>query len=136
MSVLFGATAVVDDKKLAALSVELAKPIKSEQDLAALSRRLLKLTVEQALNVELEEHLGYPNHAREGRGSGNSRNGHARKTLKGAMGEVDIQTPRDRQGEIEPQFIGKGQTRLTEFDEQILTLYAKGMTTRDIADTV
>lgn len=51
------------------------------------------------------------------------------------MGEVEIQTPRDRQGGFEPQRIGKGQTRLTECDEQILTLYAKGMTTRDIADT-
>lgn len=135
MSVPFGTTAMVDDKTLADLSVELAKHIKSEQDIAALSRQLLKLTVEQALNTELEEHLGYPKHAQAGRGSGNSRNGHSRKTLKGAMGEVDIQTPRDRQGEFEPQLISKGQTRLTEFDEQILTLYAKGMTTRDIADT-
>jgi transposase-like protein len=135
MSVPFGTSAVVDDKRLAELSVALAKHINSAQDIAALSRQLLKLTVEQALNVELEEHLGYPKHAQAGRGSGNRRNGHWRKTLKGALGEVDLQTPRDRQGEFEPQLIGKGQTRLTEFDEQILTLSAKGMTTRDIADT-
>lgn len=135
MSVPFGKSDSVDQEKLAALSVELAKHIKSEQDIAALSRQLLKLTVEQALNVELEQHLGYAKHASEGRGSGNSRNGYSSKTLKGDIGEVEIQTPRDRQGGFEPQLISKGQTRLTEFDEQILTLYAKGMTTRDIAET-
>src|SRR5919106_3087596 len=135
MSVPFGHIDTVDQAKLEALSVELAKHIKSEQDIAALSRQLLKLTVERALNAEMDEHLGYPKHALEGRGSGNSRNGYSSKLLKGDIGEVEIQTPRDRQGGFEPQLIGKGQTRLTEFDEQILTLYAKGMTTRDIAET-
>lgn len=135
MSVLFGKADTVDPAPLEALSVELAKHIKSEQDIAAVSRQLLKLTVERALQVEMEEHLGYAKHAQEGHGSGNSRNGYSSKTLKGNMGEVEIQTPRDRQGRFEPQLIGKGQTRLTEFDDQILTLYAKGMTTRDIAET-
>lgn len=135
MSVPFGKAETVDSAQLEALSVELAKHIKSEQDIAALSRQLLKLTVERALNVEMDEHLGYPKHALAGRGSGNSRNGHSSKTLKGDIGEVEIQTPRDRQGDFEPQLIGKSQTRLTAFDEQILTLYAKGMTTRDIAET-
>lgn len=138
MSVPFGKVDTVDsvdNGKLEALAVELAKQIKSEQDIAALSRQLVKLTVEQALNVEMAEHLGYAKHDREGHGTGNSRNGYSTKTLKGDMGAVRIQTPRDRQGEFEPRLIGKGQTRLAEFDEQILTLYAKGMTTRDIAET-
>ena len=135
MSVPFGKADAVDASQLKALSVELAKHIKSEQDIAALSQQLLKLTVERALNVELDEHLGYSKHAPEGRGTGNSRNGYSSKTVKGSMGEVEIETPRDRQGSFEPQLIGKGQTRLTAFDEQILTLYAKGMTTRDIAET-
>jgi putative transposase len=135
MSVPFGKADAVDPAQLEALSVELAKHIKSEQDMAALSRQLLKLTVERALQVEMEAHLGYAKHAQEGHGSGNSRNGYSRKKLKGNIGEVEIQTPRDRQGCFEPQLIGKGQTRLTEFDDQILTLYAKGMTTRDIAET-
>ncbi len=113
----------------------LSEQNKSEQDIAALSRQLLKLTVERALQVEMEEPLGYAKHAQEGHGSGNSRNGYSSKTLKGNIGEVEIQPPRDRQGCFEPQLIGKGQTRLTEFDDQILTLYAKGMTTRDIAET-
>jgi len=114
---------------------ELAKSIKTEKDLAALSKHLLKLTVERAMNAEMDEHLGYNKHAPAGRNSGNSRNGYSSKTLKGDFGEVELTTPRDRNSSFEPQIIRKGQTRVTEFDEQILALYAKGMTTRDIADT-
>jgi putative transposase len=114
---------------------ELSKSIKTEKDLAALSRHLLKLTVERAMNAELDDHLGYEKHSQEGKNTGNSRNGHSSKTLKGDFGEVEIITPRDRNSTFEPQIIRKGQTRITEFDEQILALYARGMTTRDIADT-
>ena len=113
---------------------ELAKSIKTEKDLAALSKHLLKLTVERAMNAELDDHLGYEKHAMEGKNSGNNRNGHSSKTLKGNFGEVEIITPRDRNSSFEPQIIKKGQTRITDFDQQILALYAKGMTTRDIAD--
>ena len=114
---------------------ELAKSVKTESDLAALSKHLLKLTVERALNTELEHHLGYEKHAPKGKNSGNSRNGYTSKTLKGNFGKVSIDTPRDRNSSFEPQIVRKGQTRVTQFDEQILALYAKGMTTRDIADT-
>lgn len=106
-----------------------------QRDLAALSKHFLKLTVERAMNAELDEPLGYDKHAPEGKNSGNSRNGFSSKTLKGDFGEVEIVTPRDRNSTFEPQIICKNQTRITEFDEQILALYAKGMTTRDIADT-
>ena len=114
---------------------ELAKSVKTEADLANLSKSLLKMTVEKALNTELEEHLGYEKHSVNGNNSGNSRNGSSKKTLKGSHGEVDINTPRDRNSTFEPQLIRKGQTRITDFDEQILSLYARGMTTRDIAAT-
>ena len=114
---------------------ELAKSIKTEKDLAALSKHLLKLTVERAMNAEMDEHLGYEKHAVEGKNSGNNRNGYSQKTLQGDFGEVQITTPRDRNSTFEPQLIRKGQTRITEFDEQILALYARGMTTRDIAAT-
>lgn len=114
---------------------ELAKSIKTEKDLAALSKHLLKLTVERAMNAEMDEHLGYEKHAPEGKNSGNNRNGHSSKTLKGNFGEVEIATPRDRNSTFEPQIIKKSQTRITDFDQQILALYAKGMTTRDIADS-
>jgi putative transposase len=112
---------------------ELAKSIKTEKDLAALSKHLLKLTVERALNTELDEHLGYEKHSKSIKEMNNSRNGYSSKTLKGNFGEVEIETPRDRQSSFEPQIIRKGQTRITGMDEQILALYAKGMTTRDIA---
>lgn len=114
---------------------ELAKFVKSEKDLAALSKHLLKLTVERAMNAEMDEHLGYEKHAVAGKNSGNSRNGSSSKIIKGDFGEVEITTPRDRNSSLEPQIIRKNQTRITEFDHQILTLYAKGMTTRDIAET-
>lgn len=122
-----------DKEHLQSLAAELARNLKTEKDLSSLTRELVKLTVETALGKEMEEHLGYAKYAVEGRGSGNSRNGISKKTLKGQLGEVEIATPRDRRGTFSPQFIKKGQTRLTEFDEQILALYARGMTTRDIA---
>lgn len=121
--------------KLQALAEELAKDIHSEEDIATLSRALLKLTVETALKAEMNEHLGYEKHDPKGRNSGNNRNGYSAKTLKGDVGEVEIETPRDRNGSFEPQLIRKGQRRLSKFEDQILTLYAKGMTTRDIAET-
>lgn len=124
-----------DKKLLQSLASELTKNLKTEKDLSALSRELVKLTVETALGKELEEHLGYAKHSSEGRGTGNSRNGTSKKTLKGQIGEVEITIPRDRQGSFSPQFVKKGQTRLTDFDDQILALYARGMTTRDIAAT-
>ncbi len=136
MSVPFGAADRMCPAGLEILAGELAKPIKSEQDITALSRQLLKPTVESALKAELDEHLGHERHAPAGRGSGNSRNGYSGKTLKGELGEVPIQAPRDRNGTFEPQLIAKGQTRLARLDNQILAFYAKGMTTRDIADTL
>jgi len=121
------------DKKLEALAKELAKGLKTEKDLSMLSRALLKLSLEAALGAEMEEHIGYAPYASSGRNSGNSRNGHSKKRLKGDFGEVEIATPRDRNGSFEPQLVKKGQTRFTEFDDQILALYARDMSTRDIA---
>lgn len=120
-------------EELQALARELAKGIKTGEDLSALSAELTKLTVEAALNAELEEHLGYSPHALKGHKSGNSRNGSSPKTLKGTHGEIVIDTPRDRTSTFEPQLVSKGQTRITGMDDQILSLYAKGMSTRDIS---
>ena len=83
----------------------------------------------------MDEHLGYEKHDPVGHHTGNSRNGYYPKTLKSAYGEVEVNIPRDRNGNFEPQFIEKGQTRLTQFDDQILACYARGMSTRDIAQT-
>jgi putative transposase len=90
------------------------------------------LTVEAALKVEMDHHLGYDKSDPTGHHSGNSRKGFSSKKLKGDHGEVDIQTPRDRNANFEPLLIKKGQTRITSMDDQILSLYAKGMSTRDI----
>ena len=78
---------------IAALARKVGKQFKSEQDLADFSRLLKKLAVEAALGAELDEHLGYGKHEARGRGTGNSRNGHSRKTLKGDHGEVEIDMP-------------------------------------------
>jgi len=111
---------------------KLAKGLKSEADLGDLTQQLMKMTVEAALGAELDDHLGYGKHDPVGRGSGNSRNGTTPKRLKGQHGEIEIDAPRDRAGTFEPQFVRKGQTRLTQMDDQILALYARGMSTRDI----
>ncbi|MFB3241449.1 IS256 family transposase [Aeromonas salmonicida] len=124
----------MDQDTLKALAAELAKDIKSEKDLGTLTQQLIKLTVETALNAEMDEHLGYQKHAPQGRGTGNNRNGYSTKRLKGQHGEVTIQAPRDRNSSFEPQFVRKGQSRLTQMDDQILALYARGLSTRDIVD--
>lgn len=123
----------MEHKQLESLAKELAKHLKTEADLKQLSRALLKITVEAALNAELDDHLGYDKHAKTPE-VGNSRNGYMLKTLKSDQGEVEIQTPRDRDGSFTPQLVKKNQTRFTKMDDQILYLYAKGMSTRDIVD--
>ncbi|MDR3503259.1 MAG: IS256 family transposase, partial [Legionella sp.] len=117
-------------EELEAFAREAAKSLKTEKDLNDFSRMLSKITVEAALNAELEEHLGYGRH--EQQGSSNSRNGYTAKTLKTEDGEFELLTPRDRNGTFEPQLVKKYQTRLTSMDDKILSLYAKGMTTREI----
>lgn len=97
-----------------------------------LINQLTKAVIERALSVELDDHLGYAKGDRAGNGSGNSRNGHYGKTLTTAAGPVPLQVPRDRNGSFEPRLVPKGQRRLGQVDDMILSLYARGMTTRDI----
>ena len=125
-------SSTMNKNKLQALASELAKDVKTPEDLNNLSAILTKLTVEAALNVEMDHHLGYDKNDPSGHHSGNSRNGYSAKKLKGDHGEIDIQTPRDRNANFEPQLIKKRQTRISGMDNQILSLYAKGMSTRDI----
>jgi transposase-like protein len=82
----------------------------------------MKQTLEAFLELEMEEHLGYPPHAAEGRGSGNSRNGTTGKTVRGDFGEDAIETPRDRNGEFEPKIVAKRQTSVANFSEIIISL--------------
>lgn len=94
---------------------------------------LTKLTVETALNAELTNHLGHEKNAP--RKDSNTRNGHSSKTLLSDDGEIELNTPRDRENTFEPQLIKKNQTQITQMDSQILSLYAKGMNTREIVAT-
>ena len=76
--------------------------------------------------------MGYEKHDPAGNNSGNSRNGTSRKSLKGDFGEIELETPRDRNGSFEPRIVAKGQTRFTGFDDKIISMYSRGMTTREI----
>src|SRR6478609_7164417 len=108
---------------------------KNPEDLTGddgLFKQLKKALIERALGAELTEHLGYEKGDPAGRGSGNSRNGASAKTVLTEEGEIEIAVPRDRAGSFEPQLIAKGQTRFDGFDDKILSLYARGMTVREI----
>jgi transposase-like protein len=123
----------MNKKELEAFAKQAAKGIKSEQDLTDFRRILTKITVEAALNAELEEHLGYALHEKSN--TNNSRNGYSSKSIRTEDGQVELETPRDREGSFEPLLVKKNQTRFTSMDDKILYLYAKGMTTREIVDT-
>ena len=84
------------------------------------------------MRAELTEHVGYEKHDLAGHNSGNSRNGVTAKTVKGEFGEITLETPRDRNGTFEPRIVSKGQTRFVGFDDKIISLYARGMSTREI----
>jgi putative transposase len=97
-----------------------------------LLKQLTKPIVERAMQAELTHHVGYAKHDPAGRGSENARNGTSRKTLKGDFGQVEIEVPRDRQGSFEPQIVPKHERRFAGFDDKIISMYARGMTTREI----
>jgi hypothetical protein len=111
---------------------ELLKHGHGPEDVKSVLQQITKAVVERALQSEMTEHLGYGKHEAEGRNSGNSRNGVTKKRLKGDFGEIDLETPRDRNGEFEPRLVKKNQTRFSGFDDKILSMYARGMSTRDI----
>lgn len=140
-------------KKAEELAQELATQATSLEDLNGALRALMKTALEKMLNAELEVHLGRgssaaaaaTNGSTEGASSENPsetrtprnrKNGFSEKTIQGDLGKLPIDMPRDRQGTFEPQLIGKHQRRLAGFDEKILALYAKGLTTRDIQEIV
>ena len=103
----------MNQKKRQALAVELAKDLKAPEDLSALSAQLTKITVEAALKVGLDNHLGNDKSDPDSHHSGNSRTGCSSKKLMGGHGEIELQAPRDRSASFEPQQIKKGQARTT-----------------------
>ena len=119
--------------ELQAIAQAAAKNIKSEADLNEFRQMLTKITVEAALNAELDDHLGFARH--EQSEADNYRNGYSRKTLQTEDGQFELDTPRDRSGSFEPQLVKKHQRRFTSMDDKILFLYAQGITTREIVAT-
>jgi transposase-like protein len=95
-------------------------------------KQLTKKLAERALEAEMEQHLGYAKHDAKGKNTGNSRNGKTPKSVRSIHGDIDLEIPRDRNGSFEPQLIKKGEKQLGGFDERIVSLYARGMSTRDI----
>lgn len=113
----------------------LLKGYKNPDDIVGkngLLKQLTKALLERAMSAELTEHVGYEKHDPAGNNSGNSRNGSSKKKLKGEFGEFELETPRDRNGSFEPKIVAKNQTRFTGFDDKIISMYSRGMTTREI----
>jgi putative transposase len=124
------------EKEVDALLDELLKGHKPADILneGGLVQDLTKRLVERALEGEMTDHLGYEKHASEGRNGGNSRNGKGRKRIKTGTDDHEIEVPRDRDGSFEPMLVPKGRRRLPGFDDKVIALYARGMTTREIQD--
>jgi putative transposase len=125
------------------LAQQIATQATTLEDLNGLMRTMMKTALERMLSTELDVHLGRRTDPTTGvptekvpKTKKNRRNGHSPKTVQGDMGEITLKTPRDRNGTFEPQLIEKHQRRIPGFDEKILALYAKGMTTRDIQEIV
>jgi putative transposase len=114
---------------------ELLKDYETPEDLIGkkgILKQLTKSLLERALEAEMTDHLGYEKHSPDGHHSGNSRNGHSKKKLITDSGKLPLKVPRDRKAKFEPQIIAKRQSRLDGFDDKIISLYARGMTTREI----
>lgn len=125
----------VNQAKQDALLDELLTGCSNPQDILkkhGLVDQLTKRLVERVLGAEMTDHLGYEPHAAEGRGSGNSRNGKGKKLVQSSVGEFEIEVPRDRNGTYEPQMVPKRQRRIAGFDDKVLSLYSRGLSTREI----
>jgi putative transposase len=113
---------------------ELARQCHTVEDIHEKLKELFKDTLQEVFEAEMDEHLGYKKNSTEGNNSGNSRNGYSGKTLKTRFGNVEVDIPRDRNSEFEPQIIKKYEKTSNQLEDQILAMYAKGMSTRDIED--
>jgi len=113
---------------------ELTKDCKTQEDFTDLFRALKKRGLEAALSGELTDHLGFEKHSRSSTRKPNSRNGYSKKTVRSSHGPLDLDIPRDRLGEFEPQIIQRHQTSFDGIDEKIISLYARGLSVRDIQE--
>lgn len=123
---------MAEDQDLNTLLDSLAQQVDNPEQLADAVALLKKRALERMLEEEMAEHLGYNRHEAKGRNSGNSRNGQSHKTVLTDTGTVELDVPRDRDGSFEPQVVQKRQRRLKGFDDKLISLYARGLTTREI----
>ena len=112
----------------------LAGDCTSMEEIHDMLKDLFKGTIERVLDAEMDHHLGYEKHNNEGDHSGNSRNGYGLKTIQTKLGKTELKIPRDRNGEFEPAIIQKYQTKSDDLEHQVIAMYAKGMSNRDIED--
>lgn len=124
-----------DDEKFK-IPEEALKKIKTQAEFESFFQELYKQGVEALLKAEINEHLGYPKYSPEGKNTGNSRNGYSGKTMKTNLGEIPLEVPRDRNGTFEPVSVPKHQRMSAKIEHAILTMYSRGMTTRDIEATI
>lgn len=113
-----------------------SKNLTTDKDLSKIMQQMMKHVIEAMLDEEMQDHLGYPKYAPEGRGSGNSRNGSSKKTVRTEQSQLEVDIPRDRNASFEPKIVPKGQSRTGIMDDQIIALYAKGMSTREIGSMI
>jgi putative transposase len=116
------------------LNAEFLKQFKDSKEFASFMEELYLRGTEKMLEAELDQHLGDEKHAPEGRNGGNSRNGKTSKKLKSKYGPVEIEVPRDRDGSFEPILVAKRRSLAEGIEELVISLYAKGMSTRDIEE--
>jgi Transposase and inactivated derivatives len=126
---------ILTEKEMELVSL-LMQDCQSTGDIQSKLKRLFAGTIEQMLEAEMDEHLGYEKHSVEGNNSGNSRNGYNHKNIISDYGESEIAIPRDRNGEFEPRVLGKRQTRTDDIEHKIMAMYSKGMSQRDIEDNL
>ena len=126
----------MSENELFKIPEEVLKKIKTQEEFESYFQELYKQGVEALLKAEIGEHLGYPKHDASGKNSGNSRNGSSRKTLKTNLGEVPLDVPRDRNATFDPIIVPKHQRMSQKIEHAIITMYSRGMSTRDIEATI
>ena len=122
------------ETELKKLAEQMAKHVGSFEDIKAFQKELMQSFIDTALEAEMEDHLGYPKHEKADKP--NKRNGHTKKTVRSDTGDLEISTPRDREGSFDPALVGKHQTRITGLDDKIIMFYAKGQTTTEIVESI
>jgi len=126
----------MSDNDLFKIPEEVLKKIRTQKEFEDYFQQLYKQGVEALLKAEINEHLGYPKHDPAGKNSGNSRNGFSRKTLKTNLGEGPLEVPRDRNATFDPVVVPKHERMSSKIEHAIITMYSRGMTTRDIEATI